>query len=214
MSNSKKEKRPFYTKFLNVENVYNIEKQRVRSYVVMRDNLFIPFGLIIGFLATMVGYNFDHIVARSTFFIELVFLALTLIIFLKQFLVFHKYKLFKKERYFWIIYPLNYVLIFGECISAYFNTTFEIYENGGYGARVFALYYLVIFLPLTILYWIFINIAIDRGFNKIEKEERNRKIHLHNMEAFNEIIDNMNTSTNQNDDLVDGDDVNDIDKEE
>ncbi len=214
MNNSKKEKRPFYTKFLNVENIYNIENPRARSYVVMRDNLFIPFGMAIGFLATMVGYNFDHIVARSVFYIELVFLALTLILFLKQFWVFDKYKLFKKRWYFWVIYPINYVLIFCECISAYFNTTFKVYEDGSYGARVFALYYFVIFLPLTILYWIFINIAIDRGFNRIGKKERNRKIHLQNMEALNEIIENMNTSTNQNNDLIDVDDVNNVDKEE
>ena len=153
----------FYEKFLNIENL-KINKQKIkRIYIIM-----IFFITVLAFtpslIATFVGFNFDKGMPLFIFY-EMLFIEIIALILLGCIIILdNRYHLFKK----WVIFLLSpsFFLNVAACTSAYFNTDFVYYPEGGYSAYFNPLFYLFIFLPLYFAYQIFIYYAFIKGLKK------------------------------------------------
>lgn len=153
----------FYEKFLNIENL-KINKQKIkRIYVIM-----IFFITVLAFtpslIATFVGFNFDKGMPLFIFY-EMLFIEIIALILLGCIIILdNRYHLFKK----WVIFLLSpsFFLNVAACTSAYFNTDFVYYPEGGYSAYFNPIFYLFIFLPLYFAYQIFIYYAFIKGLKK------------------------------------------------
>ena len=152
-----------YEKFLNIENL-KINKQKIkRIYVIM-----IFFITVLAFtpslIATFVGFNFDKGMPLFIFY-EMLFIEIIALILLGCIIILdNRYHLFKK----WVIFLLSpsFFLNVAACTSAYFNTDFVYYPEGGYSAYFNPIFYLFIFLPLYFAYQIFIYYAFIKGLKK------------------------------------------------
>ena len=152
-----------YEKFLNIENL-KINKQKIkRIYIIM-----IFFITVLAFtpslIATFVGFNFDKGMPLFIFY-EMLFIEIIALILLGCIIILdNRYHLFKK----WVIFLLSpsFFLNVAACTSAYFNTDFVYYPEGGYSAYFNPLFYLFIFLPLYFAYQIFIYYAFIKGLKK------------------------------------------------
>lgn len=153
----------FYEKFLNIENL-KINKQKIkRIYIIM-----IFFITVLAFtpslMATFVGFNFDKGMPLFIFY-EMLFIEIIALILLGCIIILdNRYHLFKK----WVIFLLSpsFFLNVAACTSAYFNTDFVYYPEGGYSAYFNPIFYLFIFLPLYFAYQIFIYYAFIKGLKK------------------------------------------------
>lgn len=153
----------FYEKFLNVENLKINNSKIKRIYVIM-----IFFITVLAFtpslMATFVGFNFDKGMPLFIFY-EMLFIEIIALILLGCIIILdNRYHLFKK----WVIFLLSpsFFLNVAACTSAYFNTDFVYYPEGGYSAYFNPIFYLFIFLPLYFAYQIFIYYAFIKGLKK------------------------------------------------
>ena len=153
----------FYEKFLNIENLKINNSKIKRIYVIM-----IFFITVLAFtpslMATFVGFNFDKGMPLFIFY-EMLFIEIIALILLGCIIILdNRYHLFKK----WVIFLLSpsFFLNVAACTSAYFNTDFVYYPEGGYSAYFNPIFYLFIFLPLYFAYQIFIYYAFIKGLKK------------------------------------------------
>lgn len=115
-------------------------------------------------IATFVGFNFDKGMPLFIFY-EMLFIEIIALILLGYIIILdNRYHLFKK----WVIFLLSpsFFLNVAACTSAYFNTDFVYYPEGGYSAYFNPIFYLFIFLPLYFAYQIFIYYAFIKGLKK------------------------------------------------
>ena len=153
----------FYEKFLNIENLKINNSKIKRIYIIM-----IIFITVLAFtpslMATFVGFNFDKGMPLFIFY-EMLFIEIIALILLGCIIILdNRYHLFKK----WVIFLLSpsFFLNVAACTSAYFNTDFVYYPEGGYSAYFNPIFYLFIFLPLYFAYQIFIYYAFIKGLKK------------------------------------------------
>ena len=152
-----------YEKFLNIESL-KINKQKIkRTYIIM---IFVITVLAFtpSLMATFVGFNFDKGMPLFIFYEMLAIEMIALILLVCIIILDNRYHLFKK----WAILLLlpNFLLNIIACTSAYFNTDFVYYPEGGYSAYFNPIFYLFIFLPLYFAYQIFIYYAFIKGLKK------------------------------------------------
>lgn len=212
MSKYKEEKPPLYTRFINQENVLNLEDDKKILRIPLRSSFFVILAQFAGAIATTIGFNFEHAYAIATFVVEALLVIGSLILLVMQFLVIHKYKIFKKKRYFWFIYLLNYVLLAAICVSAYFNTTFEIYDNGKWSTHINPLYYIFIFIPLIVLYLVLLEYTVNKGIREMTTKKEKKYAAM--VKEHKEIIEDMNSFYREDEEGKEIDDFTDIDKEE
>lgn len=153
----------FYEKFLNIENLKINNSKIKRIYIIM-----IFFITVLAFtpslMATFVGFNFDKGMPLFIFY-EMLFIEIIALILLGCIIILdNRYHLFKK-RVIFLLSP-SFFLNVAACTSAYFNTDFVYYPEGGYSAYFNPIFYLFIFLPLYFAYQIFIYYAFIKGLKK------------------------------------------------
>ncbi len=173
----------FYAKIINVENVDKIATSKEKDRFVWRAIFFVIYANGAGLVATIVGFNFGLVFTICMFVFILYSIFRSVWQLVKQYRFIKKYKLFKKEKYFWLIYSINYVLLIGELISACFNTVVTPFENEGFEVKINPVYFLFIFLPLIIIYLIFMHYTHLKYFqdsvikeHKLEKAKKRVEI--------------------------------------
>ena len=210
MSKYKEEKPPIYTKFINQQNVLNVGDDKKVLNIISRSSFFVVLAQFSGAIATTIGFNFEHAPAIVTFIIEVSLVIGSLILLIKQYLVIHKYKIFKKERYFWFIYLLNYVLLIAIYISAYFNTTFEMYDDGKWLSHINPVYYIFIFIPLIVLYIVLLENTVNKGIREMTTLKEKKYAAM--VREHKEIIEDMKSLYKDDEQDIEIDGFNDIDK--
>lgn len=150
-------KEPFYTKIINEENVAKIEKPKKICNCFWRILFMLAFAHAPGLIATFSGYGFEHSFTIYMFCVQIILFVASIYLLIRHYFIMKKYNVFKKSSYFWGIHIINYVLAIGTCVSAYFNTTFSILDNG-FEVRIWSGYYLFVFIPLLCLYVFFLDI--------------------------------------------------------
>ena len=180
--------------------------------IPLRSSFFVILAQFAGAIATTIGFNFEHAPAIVTFIIEVLLVIGSLILLIRQYLVIHKYKIFKKERYFWFIYLLNYVLLIAIYISAYFNTTFEMYDDGKWLSHINPVYYIFLFIPLIVLYIVLLENAVNKGIREMTTLKEKKYAAM--VKEHKEIIEDMKSLYKDDNEDIENDDFNDIDKEE
>ncbi len=148
------EKKLFYQKFIDEEKVESFcSKQIARKYNALFYSI-TCFAIAPGLMLTFVGYNFQHPFAISIFGISIVFLALSIIDFVRFLIFENKHQIFKKNKMKICLISPIYVLSLVMCLSAYFTTTFVPKGKGWeIDFNPFPLFF--IYIPLLISYILF-----------------------------------------------------------
>lgn len=187
MTNSKKEKKaPIYTKTINKENVDKMPYKEIRRFI-WRDFFAVTLSQIAGVLATLCGYNFQDTLTIYTFGFEMAFLLIAVVLYIFQYRAARKYKVFKKELFFWVLISLNFLLVLGEFISAYFNMSYALDPNDStlWIVRINPVYYLFIFLLLFIFYFFLVDVIYMKGFRIASKTNDEEKMYKEEIKMFN-----------------------------
>lgn len=179
----------FYHKFVNEDNLKNIEYRNIRDYFYERWALILQYLSLSAFWITIAGYGFESILHIINFIVAFLFVLLGLFTTVEFIYFDHKYHVFKKHWYLYLFLSIFYILVIAFYILAYFRIDVISPYNEDVQVSINIFLFLYIYIPLFATYWIICKHAFVKCFKKYTKFElrlSHKKINLDNQE--NEII--------------------------
>ena len=166
----------FYNKFINEENLKNINEGKIQKQFFNKTFLFYILSMAPIVDATFVGISFTHKFGFVTFIMCVVIELLALLVFLLLLKLEKQYSIFKKRLYFYLFYLSFVVISIAGIICAIFNTTYTSLVYDGFEVRFNPVYFFFLFLPLLLGDVIFGYYAYLRCFSLYAREYyKNRK---------------------------------------
>lgn len=160
------EKKCFYSKFVNEDNLVKIEDPKVQEHYWVYSFSIMVFCLCGGTFPTFVGYNFQNLFAISMFLWDL-FMWFWVFYFLIRILKVDKqYSVFKSKKTLLLLFSPFIVLSIIFCIVPLFTTEFINHEDTSFVVRFNPAFYFFIYLPLFIGYMFFMYYACMKCFAK------------------------------------------------
>lgn len=157
---------PFYNKFINEENIKNIENPKIQARYWAYSFSIALFSLCGPTFPTFVGYNFENSFAISMFCWDM-FMYFWLVYFSIKFIKLDdSYHVFKRKKDLIIFILIYFVLSISFSIAAIFTATFTSYPDTSFIVDLNPCYYFFIFLPLYFSYIIFCFYAFMKCFGK------------------------------------------------
>ena len=145
----------FYNKFINEENLKNINEGKIQKQFFNKTFAFYVFSTLPMFEATFIGISFTHKFGIATFVSCILTELFAFLIFLSLLKLEKQYSVFKKRLYFYLFYLSFFVISISGSICAYFHTTYIPLLYEGFEVRYNPVYFLFLFLPLFLVDVIF-----------------------------------------------------------
>ena len=171
MKSNKKEL--FYTKFIDENNLININNKKIQIKYWVNTFLISFFSLAIATFPTFVGYNFEIILSIVFFCIDMIFLFFLFYYCIKFIKLDDKYHVFKKKRYLFLLEIPFIILGLSFLVAAIFTVNYTIYSDGSFSVHLNPAYYFFIFIPLFLIHLFFSYYAFMKCFSKYAKPFKN-----------------------------------------
>ena len=140
----------FYNKFINEENLKNINEGKIQKQFFNKTFLFYILSMTPIVEATFIGISFTHKFGFLIFIWCVVTELFALIVFLLLLKLEKQYSIFKKRLYFYLFYLSFVVISIAGIICAIFNTTYTSLIYDGFEVRFNPVYFFFLFLPLLL----------------------------------------------------------------
>lgn len=163
------EKSYFYEKFVNEDNLKQINDITIQRKFWVYAFCMMLFALAAPTFPAFVGYNFENVFAVCMFIWEMAMFASFLYFSLRFLLLDRKYSVFKK-RWHAPSFCLGFLaLSVAFAIAANFTATFTSNPDTSFSVSVNPAFYFLIFLPLYFAYVVFCYYAFMKCFGKYTK---------------------------------------------
>lgn len=164
----------FYNRFVNEENLKNINDFLIqRQFRVCSFSMFI-FCFCAGAFPTFVGYNFTNPFALVWFGMDMVMYFFLFYFTIKFIRLNKKYNVFNKKWYCWIFSSIFIILSLLMSITAIFTVKFIAGSDESFYIENNPMFFFFLFLPLYIGYLFFCYYAFEKCFAKYVKPQKNK----------------------------------------
>lgn len=167
---------PFYNKFINEENIKDINNPKIQGKFVFYCGSISFLTLACPTYPTLCGYNFENPVPIIISIIDLINYFFLFTSCIKLVLLDRTYRAFKKKTYL-VLYILIYLILsIAFSIAAIFTTKFTAYPNYSFVVDMNMRYYFLIFIPLYFIHTLFSGYAFTKCFAKYSEHIKGLKL--------------------------------------
>lgn len=160
------QKEPFYSKFVNDDNLSQIEDSKIKRKYFSKTYVIAVFAMLPSLYATFIGFNFTHLFSIIIFVMAVISEVVAIAALIKLYLIDSEHHVFRRKLYFWLFYLAFFAIGIGACICAAFNTKFIGNDDGSFRVVFNPAYFFFIFFPIYLGYMLFCYYSFLKCFVK------------------------------------------------
>ena len=98
------QKEPFYSKFVNDDNLSQIEDSKIKRKYFSKTYVIAVFAMLPSLYATFIGFNFTHLFSIIIFVMAVISEVVAIAALIKLYLIDSEHHVFRRKLYFWLFY--------------------------------------------------------------------------------------------------------------